>query len=301
MLVSTISGRDRARRVLFGVAGVALLVYLLAPIAWIVISSVQTEVALQQRPPTFMPVGNAFTLNHYRYILTGEVPEASSMTVQGVYTMQGTLVYPAILNSLIVAASTTLLTLVLSLPAAHVFSRYEFRGDRSILLGMLGTRLLPSITIVVAMFILFRSLGLLDTKLGLVLVYTAIALPFAIWILRAYLSNLPIYYEEAARLDGCGYAARLWKIVLPLAKPGIFAVGILTFMTAYAEFVLATILTQSIDSQTQTVVLAGLAQGLSISRGMMAAAAVSAMAPPLLLAIVFRNQVLRGLTARFGL
>lgn len=301
MLVQSISGRLRAQRIFFTVASVVLLVYVLAPIAWIIISSLQSEIALQQRPPSLFPTPSVFTFDHYVYILTGRVPESGAGPVQGIYTMQGTHVLPGVVNSLIVASCTTLLTVLLAFPAAHVFSRVPFRGNRTLLLMMLASRLLPSISIVVAVFILFRSLGLLDTKTGLVLLYTSVALPFAIWILRAYLQNIPRHYEEAARLDGCGYAKTLWRVVVPLARPGIFAVGILTFMTAYAEFVLATILTQSIRSQTQTVILGGLAQGLSISRGMMAAAAVASMTPPLVLALVFRKQVLRGLTARLGL
>lgn len=167
--------------------------------------------------------------------------------------------------------------------------------------AMLATQLMPSISIVVAMFVLFRSLGLLDSKLGLVLVYVGLTMPFAIWVLRAYLSNIPVEFEEAARLDGSRYFRTLMRVVFPLARPGFYAVAILTFMTAYGEYVLATILTQTINSQTQTVVLASLAQGLSISRGMMAAAAASAMALPVLVALVFRKAIIEGLTARLGL
>lgn len=301
MILDTISQRARAHKLLLALSTIVILAFILAPIYWIVVSSLQSEVALQQRPPAFVPTPEVFTFNHFQFIVTGVVPEGSTVMRQGIYTMNGTLVYPAILNSLIVATAVTVVTVVLALPAAHVFARHRFSGDRALLLMMLGTRLMPSISVVVAMFVLFRTLGLLDSKSGLVLAYVAITLPFAIWVLRAYLRNIPVEYEEAARLDGCSYFRTLTKVVFPLAKPGVYAVGILTFMTAYGEFVLATILTQSINSQTQTVVLAALAQGLSVSRGMMAAAAVSAMAPPLILALVFRKEVLRGLTARLGL
>lgn len=300
-MLKTLSSRNRARRVILAILSALILVYILAPIAWILSSSFQAEAALQQRPPSLVPTSEIFTLDHFSFIFTGEVPETSSVTVQGIYTMQGTNVAPAVVNSLIVAITVTATTITIGLPTAHVFARYRFGGDRALMLGLLATRLLPSISVVVAVFVLFRSLGLLDTRLGLILLYTAVTLPFSVWIFRAYLRNIPPQFEEAARLDGCGYWKTLVRVVMPLAKPGVYAVGILTFMTAYAEFVLATILTQTMNSHTQTVVLARLAGGLDISHGMMAAAAVLAMAPPLLLAIVFRRHVLRGLTARLGL
>lgn len=301
MIVTTISGRRRARAVLLGAAAAAILGYILAPIYWIVTSSFQSEAALQRRPPSLVPTIDAATLDHFRFIISGDVPEGSSILQQGIYTMQGTLVYPAILNSLIVALATTVITVGIAFPAAHVFARYRFRGSGALMTALLATRLMPSISLVVAMFVLFRSLGLLDTRLGLVLVYVGLTTPFAIWVLRAYLRNIPVEFEEAARLDGSRYFRTLTRVVFPLAKPGFYAVAILTFMTAYSEFVLASILTQTIESQTQTVVLASLAQGLSISRGMMAAAAVSAMALPLVVALVFRKAIIAGLTARLGL
>lgn len=301
MIIKTISGRRNARRAFFGTAAVVVLAYILAPIYWIVSSSFQSEAALQKRPPNLVPTLDAMTLDHYAFIMTGNVPEGSSILQQGIYTMQGTQVYPAVLNSLIVALATTIVTVALAFPAAHVFARYRFPGNRQLMIAMLATRLMPSISLVAAMFVLFRTLGLLDSKLGLILVYVGLTTPFAIWVLRAYLRNIPVEFEEAARLDGSPYFRTLLRVVFPLARPGFYAVAILTFMTAYGEFVLASILTQTINSQTQTVVLASLAQGLSISRGMMAAAAVSAMALPLVVALVFRKAIIDGLTARLGL
>jgi multiple sugar transport system permease protein len=147
---------------------------------------------------------------------------------------------------------------------------------------------------------IFVRLNLIDTKLGLVLLYTAVTLPFTIWILQAYFKNIPFEYEEAARMDGCGYFKTLIRVVIPIAQPGIIAAAIFTFMTSYGEFVFATILTQTLNSRTQTAVLAALTQGMSSSRGMIAAAATLTIIPPMLLAITFRKHIIEGLTTRFA-
>lgn len=297
----SIRAQARARRIFYIGAAVVILVYILGPIYWVLASSIQAERALWQRPPDFVPVPANWTLDHYRFMFTGEIQETSTVMLQAMYEASGLLVAPAILNSLIVASVTTIINLAVGLPAAHVFARQRFFADKAVFLALIATRLLPSISLVVAMYVLLRTFGLLDTRSALILIYTAITLPFTIWILRAYFSNIPAEFEEAARLDGCSYPRILRRIVVPLAKPGLFAVAILTFMTCYGEFIYATILTTSIDSQTQTVVIAQLARGLSVSRGLVAAAASLAMLPPLLIALVFYRQIIRGLTTRLGL
>jgi multiple sugar transport system permease protein len=145
-----------------------------------------------------------------------------------------------------------------------------------------------------------QKLDLIDNKLGLIGIYSAITIPFTIWILRSYFKNLPVEYEEAARMDGCSYLRSLVKVVLPIAKPGIAAAAIFAFMTAYGEFIFATVLTRTIASRTQTAVLASLASGLSVSHGMVSAASVLAILPPVLIAIIFRKQIIDGLTSKLG-
>lgn len=298
MLFNTISSRRSAKRILVIIISAIVLVYILSPIYWVIVSSFQKEIALQDRPPHFVPNQKIITLNHYHFLFTGEIPPDSTIMLQSMYTMSGTLVYPAILNSIIVALFVTFINFILGFPAGHIFARYRFWGDRKVFILLLATRLLPSISIVVPMYILLLRFGLLDTKHALIGIYSAITLPFTIWILRAYFRNIPVEFEEASRMDGCGYFKMLIKVVLPLAKPGIIASLIFAFMTSYGEFVFATILTQTIRSKTQTAVLAALAQGLSSSRGMIAAAATLSFLPPLLLAVIFRKQILEGLSAR---
>ena len=299
-MFNTISGRKRAKTILVIIASILVLAYLLGPIYWVAISGFQRETNLQDRPPHFILTKDIFTLNHYSYLFTGIVPENSSVMLQSMYTMSGTLVYPSIINSLIVAIFVTFINIMLGLPAGHVFARYKFKGKNPAMFFLLATRLLPSISIVIPVYMIFLRLDLIDKKLGLILLYTAITLPFTIWILQAYFKNIPVEYEEAARMDGCGYLKTLIRVVLPIAQPGIIAAAIFTFMTSYGEFVFATILTQSLNSRTQTAVLAALTQGMSSSRGMIAAAASLTIIPPMIIAIAFRKYIIEGLSTRFA-
>jgi multiple sugar transport system permease protein len=300
MFLDTISGRLKVKKVVILVTSLLVLFYVLAPIYWIAVSSFQVEDALNDKPPHFFPTADIFTLDHYSFLFTGVVPEGSTVMIQAQYTMSGTLVYPSIINSLIVALVVTIINILIGFPAGHVFSRYRFWGDGKLFGVLVATRLLPSISILVPMYILMQKLNLIDTKVGLIGIYSAITIPFTIWILRSYFKNLPVEYEEAARMDGCSYINSLIKVVLPIAKPGIAAAAIFAFMTAYGEFIFATVLTRTIASRTQTAVLASLASGLSVSHGMVSAASVLAILPPVLIAIIFRKHIIDGLTSKLG-
>lgn len=301
MFKDTIYGRRLRKNIIIVVASIFVLVYILTPIYWIVNTSFQREAALEDKPPHLFPVAGAFSLSHYKYIFTGEVSPDSMVMLQSQYTMDGVLMFPGILNSLIISISVTIINILIGFPAGHVFARYRFLGDKKVFLTLMATRLLPSISLVIPMFILLKAIGLYDTKESLILIYSAITIPFTTWIMRAYFANIPVEFEEAARLDGCGYVRSLVKVVIPIARPGIIAAAIFAFMTSYEEFVFATILTHSMASKTQSVVLAAVAGGMNVSHGMVAAAATLSFIPPIFIAIIFRKQVLDGLTARLGL
>ena len=301
MFRDTISARRVRKNILIALASTLVLAFMLAPIYWIINSSFQRDISLEDNPPHLIPTGGSFTLDAYDFVLTGRTHPGSSAMLQSTYTVSGTLVMPAIANSLIIAVFVTLINVLFGFPAGHVFARYRFFGDKKIFLTLMATRLLPSISLVIPMYILLKALGLLDTKTALVAIYSGITLPFTTWIMRAYFVNIPVEFEEAARLDGCGYLRSLVKVVIPLARPGIIAAAIFAFMTSYGEFVFATILTQTINAKTQTVILAVIAGGISKSHDMAAAGTGLSLLPPILLAGIFRKQVLDGLTARLGL
>ena len=129
--IGTISGRQRANRLLTALLSIVILIYLLAPIYWVIVSSFQREASLQDRPPHFIPTSEILTLNHYEFLFTGVVPPDSTVMLQSMYTMSGTLVYPAILNSIIIALFVTLINVLVGFPAGHIFARYHFWGDHN--------------------------------------------------------------------------------------------------------------------------------------------------------------------------
>jgi multiple sugar transport system permease protein len=296
-VAETISGRRRRRAVWLTLMTILIAAYVLFPITWMALSSFQDERVLQSRPPRVLPTPDIFTLDHYNFVLTGRMPEVGIM-LQAMYTMSGTYVLPSVVNSLVIAVTITLANLILGVPAAHAFARIRFTGNRALFMALFATRMLPALSIVVPMFVIVSRLGLLDTKLALMVIYTAITVPFTLWLLRAYFAHVPQELEEAARVDGASRWTVLWKIVLPVAKPGLIASAVVAFMLSYGEFPFALILTQSLKSRTMPALMAGIGY-YGASRGMIAAASILSFVPPLVLAALFRRQLIDGLTQRF--
>ena len=176
----------------------------------------------------------------------------------------------------------------------------KFRGKSIVFNFLLGTRLLPAIAVAIPYYAIVSALGLLDSYLGLILVYLTFSLPFTIWFLRDYIISLPIDIEEAAQIDGCSRLQLLLRIVLPLAAPGLAAAGAFAFMSSYNEFLFALLLTQTISSQTLPVILSSVATNPDASLALIATSVVLAMVPPLLFAIAFQRFLTRGLVAALG-
>lgn len=205
----------------------------------------------------------------------------------------------AILNSLIVAACVTAVNLVLGTLAGYAYARS--RGSRFMggtLWALMITRMTPSLALILPFFVLFRWFGLLDTRTGLVIAYCSLILPLSTWMMKGYFDNLPPNLEKAARIDGCTRLRTIWKIVLPVARPGIVAAGIFCFLVSWNEFVFALILTSSPKSQTIPVIIAGfLVQLRFFDYGPMFAASVLAVVPPVVITLAFQRYLVRGMLA----
>jgi len=188
-------------------------------------------------------------------------------------------------NSILVSAATTLLSLVLAFPTAYALARLRFpaRLDVLFLLLVLSIKLMPPITMAVPLFALAKTLHLLDTELGLVLVYQVYTLPFSIWMLLSFVRGVPIDYEEAASLDGASLWQRLWHIVLPLCAPGLVATAIFALITAWNEFLLALLFLSTSSRFTLPLVIAnyvtenGIDWGDLMSVGLLSSLPVLAM------------------------
>lgn len=202
-------------------------------------------------------------------------------------------------NSAIVAIFGALLTLLIAVPATHAITRHNL-GRQWLPAVILGSYVAPPIVALFPLFFLLKTIGLVNTHAGLILVYGVMNLPVAFWLLSSFIRRLPVELEEAARIDGAGYLTTLWKIVIPLLMPGIASTGIICLILAYNEFLFASFLARSEDVQTVPVGLSLYQGDRQLRFGQMAVASLAAMAPVYLLAVFFQRWLVRGLTSGVG-
>jgi multiple sugar transport system permease protein len=287
--------------ILFG--SLVLLAYTLAPVAWLVSSSFQTEREIVSVPPHWIP--DEPTLLNFRAIFSaGDQPAVTYETRSTTDTSSGGYLpstagnlLPAMWNSVLVATIVVILNLLAGTPAAYAMSKIRYRGRNGSMYFLLLTRVVPDIALVVPFFFVIRKLGLLDNIWSLVLTYLAITVPFTVFILLQYFNGLPDELDRAARVDGCSRFQALAKVFLPLALPSLVAVILFTFLTSWNEFLLALMFTQTVKSQTVPILVASFTSDFNISFSFINAAGVLAIIPPVIIAILFERYIVSGLTA----
>lgn len=196
-------------------------------------------------------------------------------------------------NSLIVTVGTLLLLLPSGSMAAYVFARYPFRGSKTLFGAFLGGMMFPQFLVIVPLFFLLKDLSVLDSKLGLVLVYVAYSLSFTVFVMTGFFQTLPNELGEAAMIDGCGHAGTFWKVMLPLARPGLIVVGIFNAIGLWNEYGLALVLINSDDQKTLPLGIANLVmtQHYQSDWGALFAGLVIVMLPVLVVYWVFRDKI----------
>jgi multiple sugar transport system permease protein len=201
-------------------------------------------------------------------------------------------------NSIIVCASTVLITIAIGLLITYPITRLPVpvRLRVGVLNWALSLRFLPPIAVVVPYFAIVRTLQIYDQPIALIMIYSLFNLPFAIWMLKGFLAEIPLELEDAAQVDGANRWTAFWQVLLPLAAPGILAAGIIVFTFAWSEFLFALILTATPNAQTFPVGVQGLVTQFEIIWNDMAAAGVIAMVIPLALMVIARKYVVAGLT-----
>jgi arabinogalactan oligomer/maltooligosaccharide transport system permease protein len=202
-----------------------------------------------------------------------------------------------LLNSLIVALCTTILGIFLATTAAYAFSRFRFPGRRAGLLSFLVIQMFPGTMMMIPLYILVSSLGLLDQLLGLILVYATTAIPFCVWMLKGYFDTIPKELEESAIIDGASRFRIFWSIILPLAKPAIAVTGLFSFMTAWNEFILAATFMNDETAHTLPVMLNGFVSATTVEWGHFAAGAIIVSIPVVALFFLLQRHLVSGLTA----
>jgi arabinogalactan oligomer / maltooligosaccharide transport system permease protein len=202
-----------------------------------------------------------------------------------------------LLNSLLVSAAATLVGVVLAVSAAYAFSRFRFPGRQGTLMAFLVTQMFPGTMMMIPLYILLDTLGLLDQLSGLVLVYATTSLPFCVWMLKGYFDTIPKDLEEAARIDGASRFQIFWRVIVPLAKPAIAVTALFSFMTAWNEFVLAKTLMGREELYTLPVVLKGYVGKEDVAWGRFAAGAILVSLPVVSLFFALQKQLVSGLTS----
>lgn len=268
-----ISLLGRAGSLLRLLGTLAILFFVMFPILWLTLTAFKPDREVFSTSVLFSP-----SLDNFRAIIGG----------------QNDLVEP-MWNSIIVAVVTTVIAVPLSMLAAYGFSRYKFPGAKPILLGIVATQFIPGVAIALPFLTMYRDLGLLDTHLALIVTNLAIVVPYNTWLLKGFVDSLPIEIEEAGRLDGCGQLTLLWRVVTPLAAPGIFVAVVFSFLLAWNEFLFPTFLARS-NAVTLPVSLMTLDQPDGVLWGQMAAAGLLVMVPMIVLATLVRKHFAQGMT-----
>jgi len=202
-----------------------------------------------------------------------------------------------LLNSLVVALATSALGLALSTTAAYALSRYEFPGRDRSMAAFLVTQMFPGVVMLIPLYILLDAFGLLDSLMGLVLVYATTAVPFSVWTLKGYFDTIPRELEEAALLDGASAWMTFTRIILPLARPAVAVTGLFSFMTAWNEFILAATLLGDPRAFTLPIVLQRYVNEYNTEWGHFAAGAIVVSIPVVALFFALQRHFVEGLTA----
>ncbi|HEX7091129.1 MAG TPA: carbohydrate ABC transporter permease [Longimicrobiales bacterium] len=270
------SGVGRLARALPGLAVGALVLASAFPLYWAVVSSLAPESRLFEAPSLFP---RELVLDHYRALF-----EERDFWLP-------------IRNSLVVAGTTTALSVVVGALCAYALARLRFRGKAAILGFILAVTMFPQISIVPPLYLMLRELRLINTYPGLIFPYMTFALPLTVWLLTGFFRQLPRELEEAAAVDGAGRLATLREVILPLSLPGLATTAILTFLYAWNEFLFALSFTLGPERQTVPVAIALFRGQYQVPWGQILAAAVVATAPVALLVLFFQRRIVQGLTA----
>jgi multiple sugar transport system permease protein len=247
----------------------------LGPYIYLLLTSLKPSAEAVSSPPTFWP--STFSFENYRnmfeYLPVGK--------------------YFA--NSLITAISSTFISVLLGSMAAYGISRFTSVTGKYFLLFTLVIRMVPMISIAIPMYMIIKNMGLIDTHLALVFVYTSVNVPFAIWLMIGFFDSIPKEFDEAARIDGCSWLGSFIRVIIPVSLPGLATTAIFTFMLAWNDFLFALLMT-STNAKTATVGISEFLTAYNLDLGPMTAAAVSFSLPVMIFSLFVQRYIVSGMT-----
>lgn len=257
---------------------IAVSIFTVVPFLWMISSSFKARPEIFTRVPVLIPQHP--TLANYQYVLT-KTPALRYFA-----------------NSVLVAGATTLLAIVLSVLGAYALSRFRFRLRRQMGSWLIAGQTFPGVLMLIPLFVTLASLNLVNTFTGLIIVNTVSALPFATWMLKGYFDTVPKELEEAAMIDGCSRLHALWRVILPVAAPGVAAVALFSFTLAWQEFMFALTMMKDMNKYTLSVgINFFVGMGGTVVWGNIMAMAVLIIVPSLILFLFLQRYLVSGLTA----
>lgn len=259
-----------------------LMLVICLPGLWVVLTGFRPNREVLAKPAVWIP--EQFNLDNFAKIF-GFGAEQVAIPVPAYFT-----------NSLVIALTSTVIALAIGMSGGYAFARFRFRFKNGIFLGLMLSRTVPGIALSLPVFMIWSYLGLIDTKAGMIIVYTALNIPFTIWLIDGFFRQVPKEMSEAAQVDGCTRWQAFWKVEFPLAKSGIASAGIFAFLTSWNEYALASQLTRSTDSKTLPVGLMDFTAQFTIDWAGMSAMAVIIIVPALILTFVVQRHLIAGLT-----
>lgn len=262
---------------------IIILIWSLTPIYWALRTSLLSDKELMVTPIKYLPT--PISLENYK-LLFGLGKEG---------TMVWNQFKKALINSFISSGITTFNVVIISIISGYAFSRFEFKGKKLVFYMLIIIMALPAYSVIIPLYKIIAKLGLLDTQIGITLIYTATFSPLAVWLMRSFFNSIPIELEEAALIDGASRFKSLLTI-LPLALPGIIAVSVITFLTTWSNFLLPLIFAP-LKAKPLTVLITQFVGKSTIDYGLMTAAGVITILPPVIIVIFLNKYLVSGLMA----
>ena len=307
--VDQVTPRARAGVTARIVISILLTIVMLIPVVWMAMTAIKSRPDATASPPKvfFKPSWDGFIglFADRSQLSFGKLKEYQERTDLNFWEQQALIRGMRILgpskfvgrlrNSLIIAVSSTLLSVALGVLSAYAFSRYDIKGKGDLLFFILSTRMLPPVVVTIPIFLMYRAVGLYDTHIGMILLYTAFNLSFSVWLLKGFIDEIPKEYEEAALVDGYSRLQAFRKVVLPQAATGIVATAVFCLIFAWNEYAFALMLTGDKARTAPPSIPSMLGVG-GIEWGSIAAGSLLFLIPVVIVTFALRNHLLRGVT-----
>lgn len=251
--------------------------FLLLPIVWLVLSSFRNTDSIQSG--RLLPYASEITVTNY----------VEAFRIANLTTF--------LVNSFIIAITVMLLVVFIASLGAYALSRFNLRGKNVFMMLALMPQFFPYVLILIPFYVLMTNIGLVDSHLGLILTHTSITLPFALWMLTGYFQAIPRDLDQAALIDGCSRLGVLFRIIYPIAIPGMVVAGFFAFVVSWGDYLFVSILSQSPETQTLPIGLQTFMSSLQVRWGLITAGTVIAIVPTILFFAIVQRRLVAGLTA----